>query len=113
MNSQKALLANFGLLIIALLFNPFKMKAQSNEKKTFILIHGSWHSAWNWYKVTPLLEKKGHTVYALDLPGMGRDKTPIENVRFDSTIQKLCRLIETIPGKVILVAHSKNGIMNS
>ena len=112
MNSQK-ITTSIGLLIITLLFNPLQMKAQNNEKKTFILIHGSWHSAWNWYKVTPLLEKKGHTVYSIDLPGMGRDKTPIENVRFDSTIQKLCRLIDSIPGKVILVAHSKNGIMNS
>ena len=114
MNSQKTFIANFGLLIITLFFNTFQMNAQNkNEKKTFILIHGSWHSAWNWYKVTPLLEKLGHTVYAIDLPGMGRDKTPIENVRFDSTIQKLCRLIDSIQGKVILVAHSKNGIINS
>jgi pimeloyl-ACP methyl ester carboxylesterase len=87
--------------------------AKTISKKTFILIHGSWHNAWNWHKVTPLLEKEGHTVYAIDLPGMVRDKTPIENVKFDSTIQILCRLIDSIPGKVILVAHSKNGIMNS
>jgi len=112
MNSQKST-AGIGLIIITLLFYPFQMKAQNNEKKTFILIHGSWHSAWNWYKVTPLLEKQGQKVYSIDLPGMGRDKTPIEDVRFDSTIQKLCRLIDSIPGKVILVAHSKNGIMNS
>jgi pimeloyl-ACP methyl ester carboxylesterase len=114
MNSLKTFAENLGLLIITLFFNPFQMNAQNkNEKKTFILIHGSWHSAWNWYKVIPLLEKQGHTVYAIDLPGMGRDKTPIENVRFDSTIQKLCRLIDGIQGKVILVAHSKNGIINS
>lgn len=106
--------AALGLLIIASVFIPFQLNAQiKSEGKTFILIHGSWHSAWNWYKVTPLLEKQGHTVYSIDLPGMGRDKTPIENVRFDSTIQKLTRLIDSIHGKVILVAHSKNGIMNS
>jgi pimeloyl-ACP methyl ester carboxylesterase len=114
MNKVKSFITNLGLLIITSLVNPFQMNAQNkNEKKTFILIHGSWHSAWNWYKVTPLLEKEGHTVYSIDLPGMGRDKTPIENVRFDSTIQKLCRLIDSIPGKLILVAHSKNGIINS
>lgn len=28
--------------------------------KTFILIYGSWHSAMNWYKVVPILEKQGH-----------------------------------------------------
>lgn len=107
-------LAHIALLIFLIIVNPLQMKALNNrEKKTFILIHGSWHSAWNWHKVTPLLENEGHTVYAIDLPGMGRDKTPIEKVTFDSTIQVLCRLIDNIPGKVILVAHSKNGIMIS
>jgi pimeloyl-ACP methyl ester carboxylesterase len=83
------------------------------EKKTFILIHGSWHSAWNWHKVTPLLEKQGHTVYAIDLPGMGRDKTPIQNVTMDMAVGRICDLIDHIDGKVILVGHSKNGIMIS
>jgi pimeloyl-ACP methyl ester carboxylesterase len=83
------------------------------KKKTFILIHGSWHSAWNWHKVIPLLEQHGHTVHAIDLPGMGRDKTPIEEVIFENTVQKLCALIDTIEGRVILVGHSKNGIIIS
>ena len=83
------------------------------EKKTFILIHGSWHSAWNWHRVTPLLEKHGHTVFAVDLPGMGRDKTPIETVTLELAVAKICGLIDTIQGQVILVGHSKNGIMIS
>src|SRR6478672_7805118 len=81
--------------------------------KTFLLIHGSWHSAWNWHKVVPLLEKEGHKAVAIDLPGMGRDKTPIQQVTMSDTIQKLCQLIDSIPGKVILAGHSKNGIMIS
>lgn len=81
--------------------------------KTFILIHGSWHSAWNWHRVVPLLEKAGHRAIAVDLPGMGRDKTPIQNVRFKDTVQALCNLIDSLEGKVILVGHSKNGIMIS
>jgi pimeloyl-ACP methyl ester carboxylesterase len=81
--------------------------------KTFILIHGSWHSAWNWHKVIPILENKGHKVYALDLPGMGRDKTPIEKVTLKSTVHELCKLIDSILGKVILVGHSKNGVIIS
>jgi len=92
----------------------FQTKANSQmEKKTFILIHGSWHSAWNWHKVTPLLERQGHTVYANDLPGMGRDKTPIQEVTFEKTVKGLCDLIDSIEGKVILVGHSKNGIIVS
>lgn len=81
--------------------------------KTFILIHGSWHSSWNWHRVIPILEKQGHKAIAIDLPGMGRDKTPINEVRMQSTVDKICRLIDTIEGKVILVGHSKNGIMIS
>ena len=81
--------------------------------KTFILIHGSWHSSWNWHKVIPILEKHGHKAIAIDLPGMGRDKTPIQEVKMHSTVGKICNLIDSIEGKVILVGHSKNGIMIS
>ena len=81
--------------------------------KTFILIHGSWHSAWNWHKVLPILKEKGHRVLAIDLPGMGRDKTPVNKVRLETTVQYICDIIDQEAGKVILVGHSKNGIMIS
>lgn len=81
--------------------------------KTFILIHGSWHSAWNWHRVIPLLEQKGHRAIAIDLPGMGRDKTPVNTVTMQTTVERICTLIDSIEGKVILVGHSKNGIMIS
>jgi pimeloyl-ACP methyl ester carboxylesterase len=81
--------------------------------KTFILIHGSWHSAWNWHRIVPLLEQQGHRAIAIDLPGMGRDKTPVSEVTFKTTVEKICSLIDSIEGKVILVGHSKNGIMIS
>jgi pimeloyl-ACP methyl ester carboxylesterase len=80
---------------------------------TFMLIHGSWHSAWNWHRVLPLLQKNGHKAIAIDLPGMGRDKTPIGEVKMADTVEKLCALIDGIEGKVILVGHSKNGILIS
>ena len=70
--------------------------------KTFILIHGSWHNAWNWHKVVPLLEKEGHKAIAMDLPGMGRDKTPIREVKMSSTVEKICDLLDSVEGKVIL-----------
>ncbi len=81
--------------------------------KTFILIHGSWHGSWNWHRVIPILEKQGHKAIAIDLPGMGRDKTPISEVKMQSTVEKICKLIDSMEGKVILVGHSKNGIMIS
>lgn len=81
--------------------------------KTFILIHGSWHSSWNWHRVVPILEKQGHRVIAVDLPGMGRDKTPVAEVKMHTTVAKLCELLDSIDEKVILVGHSKNGILIS
>src|SRR5688572_16471317 len=81
--------------------------------RTFILIHGSWHSSWNWHKVIPILERAGHHAMAIDLPGMGRDKTPISEVRFQNTVQAVCDVIDQVDGKVILVGHSKNGIVIS
>jgi pimeloyl-ACP methyl ester carboxylesterase len=90
----------------------FKIKNKI-KMKTFILIHGSWHSAWNWHKVIPILEKSGHKAIAIDLPGMGRDKTPVQHVKMQTSMDKICELIDQIEGKVILVGHSKNGIMIS
>ncbi|TAJ55182.1 MAG: alpha/beta fold hydrolase, partial [Chitinophagaceae bacterium] len=81
--------------------------------KTFILVHGSWHSAWNWHRVAPILEKRGQKVFAIDLPGMGRDKTPVQAITLQTGVEKICSLIDSIDGKVILVGHSKNGIMIS
>ncbi|HRG82542.1 MAG TPA: alpha/beta fold hydrolase [Chitinophagaceae bacterium] len=81
--------------------------------KTFILIHGSWHNAWNWHKVVPLIETAGHQVICIDLPGMGRDKTPVQEVTLQKSVAKITALMDQQPGKVILVGHSKNGIMVS
>lgn len=84
-----------------------------STKKTFVLIHGSWHSSWNWHKVIPILEEKGFTSIAIDLPGMGRDKTAIQEVTLQMMVDHVCSIIDKIGGKVILVGHSKNGIVIS
>jgi pimeloyl-ACP methyl ester carboxylesterase len=97
----------------ALCLHSVSVTAQKKDSKTFILVHGSWHSAWNWHKVTPLLEMEGHKVHAIDLPGMGRDKTPIEKVTLDMSVRKVLEIIDSSPEKVILVGHSKNGIVIS
>ena len=61
---------------------------------TFLLIHGAAHGAWCWYKVVPLLEKQDHTVLALDLPGHGRDKTPVTEVTLQLYVESVCRLLD-------------------
>jgi len=78
---------------------------------TFVLIHGAWHGGWCWYKVIPLLEKKGHTVLAPDLPGHGRDKTPVSAVSLQMYVDRVCQLLDAQRDPVVLVGHSMGGSM--
>ncbi len=80
---------------------------------TFILVHGSWHGAWCWYKIVPLLEKSGHKAIAVDLPGLGRDRTPLSEVSLQSYVDRVWAAIDEQPGRVILVGHSRGGIVIS
>ncbi|MGE8721958.1 alpha/beta fold hydrolase [Leptospira terpstrae] len=81
--------------------------------KTFILLHGSYHGAWNWHKVVPLLQKLGHQTINLDMPGHGIDRTNIHSATLDDYTNKTIDVIRRIEGKVILLAHSRNGIVIS
>jgi pimeloyl-ACP methyl ester carboxylesterase len=37
----------------------------------FVLVHGSWHGAWCWSRLAPLLRADGHDVHAPTLSGLG------------------------------------------
>jgi len=76
----------------------------------FILIHGAYHGAWCWDKVVPILKDKGHSAIALDLPGSGKDKTPISQVTLDCYTQKIFKVLDIQPEPVILVGHSLGGL---
>jgi hypothetical protein len=38
-------------------------KAQTAQRKTFVLVHGAWHGGWCWRRVSDLLEQQGHKVF--------------------------------------------------
>lgn len=38
---------------------------------TYVLVHGGWHGAWCWEKLTPLLTSAGHRVITPTLTGLG------------------------------------------
>jgi pimeloyl-ACP methyl ester carboxylesterase len=80
---------------------------------TYVLIHGSWHGAWCWYKIIPLLEQAGHTAIALDLPGHGRDWTAARDISMQSYVDSVCKILDAQPEPVILVGHSRGGIVIS
>ncbi|MDY6968555.1 MAG: alpha/beta fold hydrolase [Spirochaetota bacterium] len=79
----------------------------------YILVHGAWHGSWCWNKVIPLLEQKGHKVEAPDLPGHGRDKTPLKNVTFQAYITCILSLLDKQSEPVILLGHSLGGAIIS
>jgi pimeloyl-ACP methyl ester carboxylesterase len=80
---------------------------------TFILIHGSWHGAWCWYKVTHCLQEDGNQVIAPDLHGLGIDKTPMANVSLDSWVEQICQILDEQAEPATLVGHSRGGIIIS
>lgn len=80
---------------------------------TYVLIHGSWHGAWCWHKTIPLLEQAGHKAIALDLPGHGRDWTAASDVSMQSYVDAVCQALDAQSEPVILVGHSRGGIVIS
>lgn len=80
---------------------------------TYLLIHGAWHGAWCWNKIIPLLEKQGHKVIAPELPGHGKDKTPVADVSLKSYTDCVCGILDSLEESVILVGHSMGGFIMS
>lgn len=76
---------------------------------TFILIHGAWHGAWCWHKITPLLESGGHTVVTPDLPALGVDRTPVQSITLQSYAERVCETLDACDEPVYLVGHSMGG----
>ena len=84
-----------------------------NSNKTFLLIHGAWEGAWSWKETTAFLEKSGHTVNAIDLPGHGDDKTPTSEINMALYANRVKEELNKTDGQVILVAHSFGGFVIS
>ncbi len=80
---------------------------------TFVLVHGSWHGAWCWYKVIARLQAAGHRVIAPDLQSLGADKTPLAEVTLKSWTDTVVAALDCADEPVILVGHSRGGILIS
>jgi len=84
------------------------------KQNTYVLIHGSYHGAWCWDSVKKELEKNNHKVYALDLPGHGKNHTPRKNISMKLYVSYVKDFIlNNNLQNIILVGHSMGGIVVS
>src|SRR4051812_44912652 len=74
-----------------------------------ILVHGLWLNGSSWDAVTPALEKAGHRVRALTLPGMAGKDTDRSGITVQDHIGAVVAAIDEAAGPVLLVAHSAGG----
>lgn len=72
----------------------------------FLLLHGSWHGAWCWYKVTPRLRLHGE-VHVPNLPGRRGGTALVTLATMRRAVEPL--LDDATP--TTIVAHSRYGIL--
>lgn len=79
----------------------------------FVLVHGACHGGWCWFKVRPLLEQLGHVVHCPDLPGHGRDRTPLSEISLNAYAAKIAEVLKQQSEPAVLVGHSLGGLVIS
>jgi len=85
----------------------------SHERRTFVLVHGSWDGGWAWSQVAPLLRAAGHEVYTPTLTGLGeRVHLRHPGITLDTHIQDIVNVLayEDLHA-VVLVGWSYGGMV--
>lgn len=79
----------------------------------FILIHGAWHGAWTWKRLTPLLRSAGHDVHTPTLTGLGHRKHLLNSqISLSTHVVDVVSFLEAEElENVILVGHSYAGLV--
>lgn len=96
------------LLLLLLLLSSMN----ASESSHFVLVHGSCHGAWSWFKLVKLLRSSGHKATALDLAASGVDPQQTSSLRSISDYFKpLTDYMSSLNSsdKVVLVGHSLGG----
>jgi len=75
-----------------------------------VMVHGAFSGAWCWEPVLPGLQRAGHGVETLDLPGSGDDHTPVAEITLEAYADRVCAVLGAEP-PAVLVAHSMGGMV--
>ncbi|MFW5747378.1 MAG: alpha/beta fold hydrolase [bacterium] len=85
-----------------------------NDLETFVLVHGGWAGGWQWQKLSPVLIRGGHRVYAPTLTGLGERKhlEVAGGIRLTTHIEDVANTIlyEDLTG-ITLVGFSYGGMV--
>ena len=81
----------------------------------FVLVHGAWHGAWCWQRVTQALVHAGHCVHAVTLTGLGeRAHLMSPSITLETHIADVMGLIEAEElNDVVLAVHSYAGMLGT
>ena len=93
-----------GIFTLPLVFMGASAGAQgaskaNNSAQTIVLVHGAWADGSSWNGVTSRLQADGYTVWVVPNPLRG----------LSSDAAYVASILNTIPGPIILVAHSYGG----
>ncbi|VTU38610.1 alpha/beta hydrolase [Variovorax sp. PBL-E5] len=84
----------------------------AQSRPVIILVHGAWHGAWCWERVTPLLGRAGYRSVAVSLPGMGERKSELSlSINLDSHIDTVVEAALAPGQPAALVGHSYAGFV--
>ena len=80
--------------------------------KPVVMVHGAWHGAWCWDRVTPLLDAAGVPWVAADLPSCAR---AADQAGLADDVAEVERLLDALPGSepAIVIGHSRGGMVIS
>ena len=83
--------------------------------RTYVLVHGAWHSGECWERLIPLLAEDGHEVLAPSLTGHGATKDLMgPEVGLDTYVADIVQLfLDRDLREVVLVGHSFAGMIIS
>ena len=88
------------------------MPASSRGPRTFVFVHGMSHGAFTWDRLARRLERAGHRVLAVDLPGHGRRAHERARASVESYGAAVADAM-TLAGvhDAVLVGHSMGGVV--
>ena len=89
------------------------MTTSQHTKPVYVLVHGSWHGAWCWQRVQPLLQAADVQSYAVTLTGVGeRAHALAANIRLATHVADVVQTVVASEWqRVVLVGHSYGGLV--